>query len=121
LNEIQKAVFVISSEVTSLIVVVVRHCLWIVGNGMTLSNSKSVWQKIVSDARVRGCYFDANEDKDLSNAVMKAIIELDDAENLVKMDSLHISRPRFQVLPEFFSKLMPFSRIHHVNAYHFNR
>ena len=80
---------------------VARHCLWIVGNGMTLSNSKSVWQKIVNDTRDRGCYFDANEDNDLSNAVMKAMIELDDAENLVKMDSLHISRPRFQVLAKF--------------------
>jgi senataxin len=62
---------------------------------MTLSNSKSVWQKIVNDARDQGCYFDASEDKDLSNAVNKAVIELDDAENLVKMDSLHISRRRF--------------------------
>ncbi|CAM0903211.1 unnamed protein product [Alopecurus aequalis] len=69
-----------------------KHCLWIVGNGMTLSNSRSVWQKIVNDARDRGCYFDVNKDKDLSNAVIKAMIELDDAKKLVKMDS----RPRFQ-------------------------
>jgi senataxin len=66
---------------------------------MTLSNSKSVWQKIVNDARDRGCYFDASEDEDLSNAVIKAVSELDDAENLVKMDPLHVSRPRFQVFP----------------------
>lgn len=72
---------------------VARHCLWIVGNGTTLSNSKSVWQKVVKDARDRGCYFEASDDKDLSNAVVKAIIELDDVENLVKMESLHISRP----------------------------
>lgn len=75
-----------------------RHCLWIVGNGTTLSNSKSIWQKIIKDAQDRGCFFDANDDKDLSNAIIKAIIEHDDAENLSKMDSMHISRPRFQVL-----------------------
>ena len=65
-----------------------------------MSNSKSVWQEIVKDARDRGCYFEASDDKDLSNAVVTAIIELDDAENLVRMDSLHISRPRsqFQVM-----------------------
>lgn len=56
-----------------------------------MSNSKSVWQKIVKDARDRGCYFEASDDEDLSNAVAKAIIELDDAENLVRMDSLHIA------------------------------
>ncbi|TVU16035.1 hypothetical protein EJB05_39582 [Eragrostis curvula] len=73
-----------------------KHCLWIVGNGATLSNSNSVWQKIIKDAQDRGCFFDVNGDTDLSNAVVKAIIELDDAENSVKMESLHISRPRFQ-------------------------
>lgn len=61
-----------------------------------MSNSRSVWQKIVKDAYDRGCYFDASDDKDLSNAVINAVIELDAADNLVKMDSLHISRPRFQ-------------------------
>uniref|UniRef100_A0A0E0DHM3 UvrD-like helicase ATP-binding domain-containing protein n=1 Tax=Oryza meridionalis TaxID=40149 RepID=A0A0E0DHM3_9ORYZ len=73
-----------------------KHCLWIVGNGTTLSNSKSIWQKIIKDAQDRGCFFDANDDKDLSNAIIKAIIEHDDAENLLKMDSMHISRPRNQ-------------------------
>ncbi|CAN6229300.1 unnamed protein product [Urochloa humidicola] len=73
-----------------------KHCLWIVGNGSTLSSSNSVWQKIIKDAQDRGCFFDVNDDKDLSNAVVKAIVELDDAENSLKMESLHISRARFQ-------------------------
>ncbi|KAI5011787.1 hypothetical protein ZWY2020_013924 [Hordeum vulgare] len=80
------------------VVVLVRHCLWIVGNGTTLSNSKSVWQKIVKDAQDRDCYFDADEDKDLSNAVIKAVIELGDDDNVRKMDSLDINKPRFQVV-----------------------
>uniref|UniRef100_A0A0D9W8K7 DNA2/NAM7 helicase-like C-terminal domain-containing protein n=1 Tax=Leersia perrieri TaxID=77586 RepID=A0A0D9W8K7_9ORYZ len=73
-----------------------KHCLWIVGNGTTLSNSKSVWQKVVADAKHRECFFEASDDKHLSNAIVNAIIELDDAENLVKMESLHISNSRFQ-------------------------
>uniref|UniRef100_A0A0E0DHM4 UvrD-like helicase ATP-binding domain-containing protein n=1 Tax=Oryza meridionalis TaxID=40149 RepID=A0A0E0DHM4_9ORYZ len=73
-----------------------KHCLWIVGNGTTLSNSRSVWQKVVNDAKHRGCFFEASEDKHLSNAIVNAVIELDDAENLVKMNSLQISNPRFQ-------------------------
>ncbi|CAM0903209.1 unnamed protein product [Alopecurus aequalis] len=88
--------FLTNMQRTNVALTRAKHCLWIVGNGMTLSKSKSVWQKIVNDARDRDCYFDASEDKDLSNAVVKAVIELDDADNLVKMDSLHISRPRFQ-------------------------
>ncbi|GJN26634.1 hypothetical protein PR202_gb14583 [Eleusine coracana subsp. coracana] len=79
-----------------------KHCLWIVGNGTTLSNSNSVWQKIIKDAQERGWFFDVNGDKDLSNAVIKAIIELDDAENSVKMEGLHISKPRFQVIETLF-------------------
>ncbi|KAE8768198.1 hypothetical protein D1007_60355 [Hordeum vulgare] len=88
--------FLTNMQRTNVALTRAKHCLWIVGNGTTLSNSKSVWQNIVKDAQDRGCYFDAHEDKDLSNAVIKAVIELDDADNLVKMDSLHISKPRFQ-------------------------
>lgn len=53
---------------------------------------------MVNDAKHRGCFFEASEDKYLSNAIVNAVIELDDAENLVKMDSLQITNPRFQVL-----------------------
>ena len=67
------------------------------GNGTTLSSNNSVWQKMIKNAHDRGLFFDVNDDKDLSNAVAKAVIELDDAENSVNMESLHISRPRFQV------------------------
>jgi senataxin len=65
----------------------------------------------VTDAHHRGCYFDDSQDKDLSNAVIKAVLELDDAENLVKMDSLHISRPRVQVFPKAFSKPLSYGHI----------
>ncbi|KAM0832855.1 hypothetical protein ACQ4PT_064636 [Festuca glaucescens] len=87
--------FLTNMQRTNVALIRAKHCLWIVGNGTTLTNSKSVWQKIVKDAHDRGCYFDVSDDKDLSNAVAKAIVELDDADNL-KMDPLHISRPKFQ-------------------------
>uniref|UniRef100_A0A0E0KUC3 DNA2/NAM7 helicase-like C-terminal domain-containing protein n=1 Tax=Oryza punctata TaxID=4537 RepID=A0A0E0KUC3_ORYPU len=88
--------FITNLQRTNVALTRAKHCLWIVGNGTTLSNSKSIWQKMIKDAQDRGCFFDANDDKDLSNAIIKAIIELDDAENLLKMDSMHISRPRNQ-------------------------
>ncbi|KAK7255004.1 hypothetical protein RIF29_28403 [Crotalaria pallida] len=43
-----------------------RHCLWILGNGTTLLNSESVWEKLVIDAKERGCFYDAYEDECLA-------------------------------------------------------
>ncbi|XP_051193272.1 uncharacterized protein [Lolium perenne] len=72
-----------------------KHCLWIVGNATTLVSSKTVWRKIVADAKERGCFFSANDDQDLSGAIIKAVIELDEVESLLNMDNLRIggSRP----------------------------
>uniref|UniRef100_A0A453CKW4 DNA2/NAM7 helicase-like C-terminal domain-containing protein n=1 Tax=Aegilops tauschii subsp. strangulata TaxID=200361 RepID=A0A453CKW4_AEGTS len=45
--------FLTNMQRTNVALTRAKHCLWIVGNGTTLSNSKSVWQKIVKDARDR--------------------------------------------------------------------
>jgi senataxin len=60
-----------------------------------LVSSKTVWRKIVADAKERGCFFSANDDQDLSGAIIKAVIELDEVESLLNMDNLRIggSRP----------------------------
>ncbi|KAI3451350.1 hypothetical protein Pfo_008015 [Paulownia fortunei] len=50
-----------------------RYCLWILGNGATLLNSGSVWQKL---------------DKNLSLAVSNALIELHQLNSLFSMDSI---------------------------------
>ncbi|CAL4981725.1 unnamed protein product [Urochloa decumbens] len=73
-----------------------KHCLWILGNGTTLSNRRSIWQDIVENAKRRDCFFDAKNDKDLSNIIDEAVVQIDSAANLHKMDSMHISRPRFE-------------------------
>ncbi|CAN6464154.1 unnamed protein product [Victoria cruziana] len=46
-----------------------RFCLCIIGNGPTLIKSNSVWARIVYDAKIRGCFFDISDDKDLVKAV----------------------------------------------------
>ncbi|XP_035821093.1 uncharacterized protein [Zea mays] len=61
-----------------------KHCLWIVGNGTTLFNSNSVWQKIVKDTRDRGCFFNATDEKELLNAIFKPAVEYPHADNLAK-------------------------------------
>ncbi|MCL7041378.1 hypothetical protein MKW94_026985, partial [Papaver nudicaule] len=46
--------------------------LWILGNGRTLMDSDSVWSKLVRGAKDRGCYFNVNDDKMLSEVVIEA-------------------------------------------------
>ncbi|KAJ1703631.1 hypothetical protein LUZ63_003410 [Rhynchospora breviuscula] len=75
-----------------------KHCLYIIGNATTLSKSDSVWQKIVFDAKSRGCLFNSEDDKDLQNAIVRAVIEQDELEDIINFDSLHISRPQSKAL-----------------------
>ncbi|KAH7852774.1 hypothetical protein Vadar_029088 [Vaccinium darrowii] len=74
-----------------------RHCLWILGNGATLINSGSVWKKLVIDAKARGCFYDANDDKNLAQAVAGALVELNQLNALLTMDSLLFRNTRWKV------------------------
>ncbi|KAG2653082.1 hypothetical protein PVAP13_1NG426219 [Panicum virgatum] len=67
-----------------------NHCLWILGDAKTLASGKTIWRQIVADAKDRGRFFDAKDDEDLSNAVIKAAIDLDQVESLLKFDGLRI-------------------------------
>ncbi|XVF06351.1 hypothetical protein REPUB_Repub06bG0040500 [Reevesia pubescens] len=64
-----------------------RHCLWILGNEATFVKSGSVWKKLVIDAKQRGCFFNADEDKHLAEAIITALIELKQFDTLLSMDS----------------------------------
>ncbi|XAR73623.1 hypothetical protein NMG60_11007658 [Bertholletia excelsa] len=64
-----------------------RHCLWIVGDGNTLVQSGSVWKKLVLDAKSRGCFHNATDDKNLAQAVAGALIEHNQIDTLFKADS----------------------------------
>lgn len=39
--------------------------------------SNSIWAELVHDSKRRGCFFDALEDKDLTETIMLAIKELE--------------------------------------------
>ncbi|XVF06350.1 hypothetical protein REPUB_Repub06bG0040400 [Reevesia pubescens] len=64
-----------------------RHCLWILGNEATFVKSGSVWKKLVIDAKQRGCFFNADEDKHLAEAIITALIELKQFDTLLSTDS----------------------------------
>ena len=80
-----------------------RHCLWIVGNGLTLSKSGRVWKKIVLDAKSRGCYFNAEEDTHLAEAIISAVIEIGQFNHLLDSNSILFNRAKWKVFFFFHS------------------
>ena len=46
------------------------------GNGATLVNSGSIWKKLVTDAKERGCFYNAEDDKSLSKAIVDALVNV---------------------------------------------
>ncbi|XP_026409800.1 helicase SEN1-like [Papaver somniferum] len=75
-----------------------RYCLWVVGNGQTLMNSDSVWRKLVQSSKDRGCFFRVDDDKMLSKAVIDSLIELNQLEDLLNMDSLLFKGAKWKVI-----------------------
>ncbi|XP_055804582.1 uncharacterized protein LOC129873500 [Solanum dulcamara] len=69
--------FLLNSQRVNVALTRARHCLWIFGNEATLKSSGSVWKILVHDARVRGCFHDAQNDKDLVKAMTAALVDID--------------------------------------------
>lgn len=79
------------------------------GNGTTLFNSNSVWQKIVKDTWDRGCFFNGTDEKELLNAIFKPAVEYPHADNLAKhepqrqtVSDLSVTDPIQQLASQFF-------------------
>lgn len=90
--------FISNSQRINVALTRARHCLWIVGDATTLGNSNSEWEAVVSDAKDRQCYFNAEEDKDLADAIIevkKVLLELDD---LLNKDSVLFKMVQWKVL-----------------------
>ncbi|KAI3995456.1 hypothetical protein MKX01_006678 [Papaver californicum] len=77
-----------------------RYCLWVLGDGKALMNNESVWRKIVLDAKRRGCYFNAEEDKRLSKVIIDSLVECGQLNDLLRMKSLIFKGARWKVIFE---------------------
>ncbi|KAG5534411.1 hypothetical protein RHGRI_022511 [Rhododendron griersonianum] len=88
--------FLSNCQRTNVALTSARHCLWIVGNGATLITSGSVWKELVVDAKARGCFYDANDDKDLAQAVAGALVELNELDPLRITDSQRYPNTRWK-------------------------
>ncbi|XP_027334796.1 uncharacterized protein LOC113849239 [Abrus precatorius] len=89
--------FISNFQRTNVALTRARYCLWIVGNGVTLINSGSVWERLVLDAMARGCYHNADEDERLSSAIATAMIELGQVDDLLNLNSLLFRKARWKL------------------------
>ncbi|XP_024161493.1 uncharacterized protein LOC112168807 [Rosa chinensis] len=82
-----------------------RHCLWILGNGLTLSKSNSIWKNLIIDAKNRNCFYNADEDNNLSQAI--ALVDLDQVQVLFNSDSLLFRNAKWKVYfaNEFYNSI----------------
>ncbi|CAH2079587.1 unnamed protein product [Thlaspi arvense] len=52
-----------------------KHCLWVIGNETTLALSGSIWAKLMTESRTRGCFYDAKDESNLRDAMNDALVE----------------------------------------------
>lgn len=67
------------------------------GSGETLRKSGTFWKNLVNDAKERGCFHDAEEDKNLGRAIRVALIGLDQVSVLLGLNSLPFREARWKV------------------------
>ncbi|GJZ87895.1 UvrD-like helicase, ATP-binding domain, P-loop containing nucleoside triphosphate hydrolase, partial [Tanacetum coccineum] len=75
-----------------------RHCLWILGNERTLTNSESIWKELVCDAKNRHCLFNADDDECLKMITIAAMKELEQLDDLVNGNSVLFKHAKWKVL-----------------------
>ncbi|XP_042520448.1 uncharacterized protein LOC122093949 [Macadamia integrifolia] len=90
-----------------------RYCLWVLGNGPTLINSGSIWRKLVLDAKDRGCFFNADHEKSLKEAIIAGLVELREFDKLLNTDSLLFAGARWKVLfsNDFWKSIVKIRRV----------
>lgn len=71
--------------------------MWILGNEETLFKSDSIWEQLVLDAKVRQCFFNADDDKDLQKVILEVKKDLDQLSDMLKADSMLFRNARWKV------------------------
>ncbi|XP_008222458.2 PREDICTED: helicase SEN1-like [Prunus mume] len=74
-----------------------RHCLWILGNEATLIRSNSIWKRLILDAKKRKCFYNADEEKNLAQAIAVALMELGQVHIPLNSDSLLFKNAKWKV------------------------
>ncbi|KAI5434570.1 probable helicase MAGATAMA 3 [Lathyrus oleraceus] len=83
-----KVGFLSNRQRTNVAMTRARYCLWILGNATTLIKSDSIWRNVVLDAKKRGCFHNAEEDKQLAQAIGFEFQLLEESESQFKKPKL---------------------------------
>ncbi|XP_062113018.1 uncharacterized protein LOC133824159 [Humulus lupulus] len=107
--------FISKPQRTNVALTRARHCLWILGEERTLVNSQTVWTSIVTDAKNRKCFSNADSDEDLAKAITEVKKESGQFDDMIDKDSILFKRSKWKV---FFSEnfLMSFNKLEVVEA-----
>ncbi|XP_030461792.1 uncharacterized protein LOC115681845 [Syzygium oleosum] len=90
--------FLSNTKRTNVALTRARYCLWILGNGKTLTKSKSVWEALVDNAKSRGCFFNVDDDEDLAKAVLDVMKENNQLDDLLDRSSVLFRKAQWKVL-----------------------
>ncbi|KAK9757967.1 hypothetical protein RND81_01G197400 [Saponaria officinalis] len=90
--------FISDCQRTNVALTRARHCLWVLGNEKTLVKSDSIWKKLVCNAQARDCFFNAEDDKSLAEAMIDMKKELNQLDDLLNKDSIVFKSARWTVL-----------------------
>ncbi|KAK2992171.1 hypothetical protein RJ640_000807, partial [Escallonia rubra] len=90
--------FISSPRRTNVALTRARHCVWILGCERTLTDKGSVWEDVIIDAKVRQCFCNAEEDKDLEKVILEVKKELDQLDDLLNRDSIIFRNAKWKVL-----------------------
>ncbi|CAN6996245.1 unnamed protein product [Brassica oleracea var. botrytis] len=90
--------FLSNQQRTNVALTRARFCLWILGNESTLTNNKSVWSRLVDDAKARHCFHDAYDDESLAQCIKRSATALDDLAKLQSNKLLSFENSIWKVL-----------------------
>lgn len=71
-----------------------------------MARSESVWEALVRDAKCRGCFFNAEDDKDLAKVILAVKNELDQLEEVLNPGSILFRNQMWKVNNCYFSLLL---------------
>ncbi|EOA33494.1 hypothetical protein CARUB_v10019707mg [Capsella rubella] len=74
--------FLSNQQRTNVALTRARYCLWILGNEATLTSNRSVWRKLVDNAKAQDCFHDAEDDESLAQCIERSTTALDDLDKL---------------------------------------
>ncbi|XP_051116745.1 uncharacterized protein LOC127241645 [Andrographis paniculata] len=111
-NNIESIGFLSSLQRANVALTRARHCLWILGNERTLCKPGSVWEALINDAKLRDCFFIADEDEDIGKTIVDVKKDLDQLDEFLTSDSILFQKCRWKVIfsdnfRKSFQKLKP--------------